>query len=96
MMMKLSEIRTKYPQYDDLSDQQLADALHKKYPQLSKTDLYKRIGFKVTTQKPTASKPLDLKKVATNIPESLWRRVGIVSHSPCLDMHLSSHTLMRC
>ena len=44
MMMKLSEIRTKYPQYDDLSDQQLADALHKKYPQLSKTDLYKRIG----------------------------------------------------
>ena len=70
MMMKLSEIRTKYPQYDDLSDQQLADALHKKYPQLSKTDLYKRIGFKVTTQKPTASKPLDLKKVATNIPES--------------------------
>ena len=51
MMMKLSEIRTKYPQYDDLSDQQLADALHKKYPQLSKTDFYKRIGFKVTTQK---------------------------------------------
>ena len=60
MMMKLSEIRTKYPQYDDLSDQQLADALHKKYPQLSKTDFYKRIGFKVATQKPTASKPLDV------------------------------------
>lgn len=30
-MITISEIRKKYPQYDDLSDEQLADSLHKKY-----------------------------------------------------------------
>ncbi|ANS02951.1 hypothetical protein [uncultured Mediterranean phage uvDeep-CGR0-AD1-C123] len=69
--MKFSEIRNKYSEYDHLSDQQLADALHKKfYPQLSKPDFFKRIGFKSSTQKPIASEPFDWEKSASNIPES--------------------------
>jgi len=29
--MKISQIREKYPQYNDLSDDQLANAMHQKY-----------------------------------------------------------------
>ena len=44
--MNLAQIRAKYPQYGDLSDKQLADALHKKfYSDLPIQDYYKRIGF---------------------------------------------------
>lgn len=45
-MLSMKEIRAKYPSYDDLSDQELADALHKKYySDLDKDDFYSRIGF---------------------------------------------------
>jgi polyhydroxyalkanoate synthesis regulator phasin len=44
--MNIAQIREKYPQYSDLSDKQLADALHAKfYSDLPITDFYKRIGF---------------------------------------------------
>lgn len=44
--MNIAEIREKYPQYDSIPDQQLADALHEKYyPQLEKEDFYQRINF---------------------------------------------------
>jgi hypothetical protein len=47
--MDIKEIRQKYPQYDDLSDQQLADGLHKKYySDLPKDDFYKRINLGTT------------------------------------------------
>lgn len=44
--MKLAEIRKQYPQYDVLSDGELAKALHTKfYPQLEFSDFSKRIGY---------------------------------------------------
>ena len=44
--MNIAQIRGKYPQYKDLSDKQLADALHAKfYSDLPVQDYYKRIGF---------------------------------------------------
>jgi hypothetical protein len=44
--MNIAQIRAKYPQYNDLSDKQLADALHGKfYSDLPIQDYYKRIGF---------------------------------------------------
>lgn len=44
--MKLKEIRKQYPQYDVLSDDELAKALHSKfYPQLEFKDFSKRIGY---------------------------------------------------
>lgn len=45
-MASLEEIRQKYPQYQDLSDGDLADKLHNKYyPDLSAEDFRQRIGF---------------------------------------------------
>lgn len=44
--MKISEIRKQYPQYDILSDGELATALHQKfYPNLEFKDFSKRIGY---------------------------------------------------
>jgi len=44
--MNIAQIRDKYPQYKDLSDKQLADALHAKfYSDLPVQDYYKRIGI---------------------------------------------------
>lgn len=44
--MNIQEIRAKYPQYDNLSDEQLAQGLHKKYyPDMDYTDFSQRIGL---------------------------------------------------
>lgn len=44
--MNISEIRQQYPQYNNLSDKELADALHAKfYPSLPIDDFYARIGL---------------------------------------------------
>src|SRR4026207_949155 len=44
--MNLAEIRSQYPQYDNVPDAQLAQALHTKfYPQLDFADFSKRIGY---------------------------------------------------
>jgi hypothetical protein len=44
--MNIQQIRSQYPQYNDLSDKQLADALHSKfYSDLPIQDYYNRIGF---------------------------------------------------
>ena len=43
--MNIQEIRQKYPQYNDLSDEQLADGFHSKfYSDISKEDFYKSLG----------------------------------------------------
>lgn len=45
-MPTISEVRSKYPQYSDLSDKQLAEGLHKKYySDLPFEDFAKRIGY---------------------------------------------------
>lgn len=44
--MNIQEIRAKYPQYENLSDEQLAQGLHKKYyPDMDFTDFSQRIGL---------------------------------------------------
>lgn len=50
MSISIAEIRSKYPQYDHFSDQELADKLHAKfYPQLDKADFNNRIGLSSTS-----------------------------------------------
>lgn len=45
-MTSIAEIRQQYPQYDDMNDQQLADAFHKKfYSDMPRADFYSKIGF---------------------------------------------------
>lgn len=52
--MTLDEIRQKYPQYGDLSDQQLADALYQKsYSDMDRADFDRRIGLNA----PPAERP---------------------------------------
>jgi hypothetical protein len=46
--MNLKEFRAQYPQYDDLSDDQLATGLHQRfYSDLPKEDFFKQIGYAV-------------------------------------------------
>ena len=43
----IADVRAKYPQYSDMSDIQLADALHAKYyPDMDKAQFYAKIGLK--------------------------------------------------
>lgn len=45
-MATISEIRTKYPQYNDLSDTQLADSFHSKfYSDIPKKEFYAQLGI---------------------------------------------------
>jgi hypothetical protein len=49
--MNLQEIRQKYPQYGDLTDQALADSLHKKYyADMPFEDFASRIGYQVAPE----------------------------------------------
>lgn len=51
--INIASIRTKYPQYADLSDQQLADALHTKYySDMPKDEFYQKINFNPDTKAP--------------------------------------------
>lgn len=54
--MNIKEIRAKYPQYNDLSDQQLADSLHAKfYADLPKEQFYSKVGLIQEQPKPEGS-----------------------------------------
>jgi len=47
--MNLSELRQKYPDYNDMSDQEFADAFHGKfYSDIPKEEFYSKIGFSNT------------------------------------------------
>jgi|GEM_PF-2237516 len=44
--LKLSDVRAKFPQYDNLSDQQLADSIHQRYyPQMDRGEFNYAIGY---------------------------------------------------
>jgi hypothetical protein len=55
-MTTIADVRQKFPQYNDLSDQELADALHGKfYSDMSKEQFYKNIGL--TSEQPKVEAP---------------------------------------
>jgi len=46
MTLTITDVRAKFPDYDDLSDEQLAEALHKKfYADMPQADFYSAIGL---------------------------------------------------
>ncbi len=52
--MNLAEIRQKHPQYDDLTDMQIASGLHQKYySDMDFSDFSQKIGFSPETEIPT-------------------------------------------
>ena len=62
--MNFKELRQKYPDYNDMSDQQFADAFHAKYySDLPKEDFYKKLDFKQNQPK------VDQPKGKTSITE---------------------------
>lgn len=57
-MMNMAEVRKKYPQYNDLSDKELADALHKQfYSDMPKADFYSAIGLPASAPPPLLERP---------------------------------------
>lgn len=79
--MNIAEIRKKYPQYNDLSDQQLADGLHAKYySDIPKDQFYEKIG--VSSEMPWGDKrkseTLDAMfggRAAPKAPDTTWQKV---------------------
>lgn len=58
-MATLQEIRSQYPQYNDMSDQQLADSFHDKYySDIPKDQFYKKIGFSAQPEESFGQKAL--------------------------------------
>jgi hypothetical protein len=57
-MITIQEVRSKYPQYSDLSDQQLVDSLHGKYySDIPINEFYQQVGLgKETAPKPELTK----------------------------------------
>lgn len=54
-MASIAEIRAKYPQYNDMSDQQIADALHAKfYSDMPRADFDAKLGLTTTPDAPPA------------------------------------------
>ena len=48
----IQDVRSQYPQYNDLTDQQLGDALHKKfYSDIPINEFYAKVGIKPQTQR---------------------------------------------
>lgn len=71
MAMTLKDIRQKYPDYDDMSDEQLADAIHQKhYSDLPKEKVYEKLGLGEGNSKPLE---LELTKSAEPKETTGWR-----------------------
>lgn len=73
--ISIGEVRAKFPQYNDLSDQQLADGLHRKYyPDMDRAEFDRRIGLARDPQAPSGLKPLeeqpDGKTIKPEAPDS--------------------------
>jgi hypothetical protein len=69
-MPTIQDIRVKFPQYNDMSDQQLADALHAKYyPDMPKDQYYGKINF--NPEKPSPYAP-DAAGNDLGIPKARW------------------------
>jgi hypothetical protein len=68
-MASLTEIRAQNPQYDDMSDQQLADALHRKfYADMPKGDFYRRVGLGQPAPALAQPKPVEEWRTDMDIP----------------------------
>lgn len=69
--MNIAEVRKQYPQYNDLSDQQLADALHQKfYADMPVAEFYQRVGLQQEAEQPQRS-----------LSQELMRQVGLTGRA---------------
>src|SRR3569833_1218460 len=78
--MDIQEIRSKYPQYNDMTDTQLADALHAKYySDMPKDAVYQKLGIQQQAQAPEGDSGImgDIKNAAGGFARS---GMGLVSN----------------
>lgn len=78
-MISIKEIRQKYPSYNDLSDQELADALYKKhYSDMPIDEYYSKIGLDNfdDSQYATNEKPIQDEGIIKNLGRGLLRGAG--------------------
>jgi hypothetical protein len=74
-MATIQEIRKQYPQYSDMSDQQLADALHRKfYSDMPRDEFNKKIGL---SSKPAQKPKRSLSQEFTGAMANINRGLGI-------------------
>lgn len=69
-MLNIQEVRSKYPQYKDLSDKELLDSLHGKYyPDMPIEEFYSKTGFGID-ERSEALPPLTKRQRAADILKS--------------------------
>ena len=80
-MATMAEIRTQYPQYADIPDVKLADALHQKfYSDIPKTEFYTKIGLGAQAQIPGGENVI----AAQPAPMTLQDRLMGVVETPAI------------
>jgi hypothetical protein len=82
-MSTIADFRRQYPQYDDMSDVELADAIHRKfYSDLPKADVFKRLEVKAPTPAapPTAPTPAPLVGTRETAPLKEVKPAGIFDY----------------
>lgn len=76
-MPTIQDIRAQYPQYKDMSDQQLADALYAKhYSDMPKDEYYQKIRFSQPKQAPSEGVGTQIYNALKNIPLSAGHELG--------------------
>jgi hypothetical protein len=85
-MATLAEFRQKYPQYDDLNDEQLAGALHQKYySNMPQDDFFTKIGFKAYDPLSSVQAPAPqttAKGLVKSAGEGIWRGLTAAAGLP--------------
>jgi len=78
--MNIAQIRKQYPEYNDMSDQALADALHAKfYPDMPKAQFYQKIGL-------NNSYGGALKQAAQNLGHGLYQSASDIGNALTQDI----------
>lgn len=82
-MIGIADLRKKYPQYNDMSDQEFADKFHEKfYSDMPKDEYYSKIGFAAAPQEEYQEEPSSfLEDVGTSVAGAI---PGLVSGTMAL------------
>jgi hypothetical protein len=83
-MITIQEVRSKYPQYSDLSDQQLVDSLHGKYySDIPINEFYQQVGLgKETAPKPELTKAQTALDYAKSAGSGLYKGLSYIAGMP--------------
>src|SRR5208337_2028764 len=79
-MTTIADVRSQYPQYGDMSDDQLASALHSKfYADMPEADFRQKIGLQPPPEKPQMSTLQSAEQTAIGAGKELKAQVGGVA-----------------